>query len=227
VAIPAAHVRLYEEIFGLAGVLREPVLVFGYQEVRVVPGDDAPVEYAECDNLVELLARRGLHEVEVLDLYDARATLRYDMNRPVPASEHERFATLIDIGCLEHVFDTRQCLENCLGMIRVGGSYVLQTPVNGYFAHGFHVFSPEALLLAFELNGFDLVHKAYTTAGGEDVDDPAESADVLVWLVARKREAVPAFVVPQQSYWESYYREPDRPRRALIQERYWRDVSRL
>ena len=90
-------------------------------------------------SLTELLCSKG-HPVTTLDYFDSRADLRYDMNQPVPEGEHNRYGTLIDIGSLEHLFDTAGCLENCFRMVRPGGSYLLHTPINGYFGHGLHVF---------------------------------------------------------------------------------------
>ena len=61
---------------------------------------------------MQFIQNRGVKDFEVIDLFDSRATLNYDMNEPVPNREHGRYGSLLDIGCLEHVFDTRQCLEN-------------------------------------------------------------------------------------------------------------------
>src|SRR5262249_10824874 len=106
-------------------------------------------------SLSDLLRGRG-NSVVSLDLFDNRADLRYDMNQPVPQSEHNKYGTLIDIGSLEHVFDTAQCLENCFRMVRCGGHYLLHTPVNGYFGHGLHVFNPQGLMDCLDVNGFKI-----------------------------------------------------------------------
>jgi 2-polyprenyl-3-methyl-5-hydroxy-6-metoxy-1,4-benzoquinol methylase len=55
------------------------------------------------------------------------------MNRPVPESEHNKYGTMIELGSIEHVFDTAACIENCLRMVRKKGHYLLHTEVNGYF----------------------------------------------------------------------------------------------
>jgi hypothetical protein len=82
------------------------------------------------------LHNRGLREVAVLDLFDPRATLRYDMNAPVPESSTSATARC-STSAAWSVFDTRQCL-NCLRMVRPGGCYFLHTPVKGFFGHGLH-----------------------------------------------------------------------------------------
>jgi hypothetical protein len=155
-------------------------------------------------SLTELLRARG-NAVVSLDLFDSRAELRYDMNQPVPESERLKYGTLIDIGSLEHVFDTAQCLENCMRMVRRGGVYMLHTPVNGYYGHGLHVFNPQGLIDCFLANGFKIDYLKYSTKFGKAVADPSSAPDVLIWLVGRKEQNVPTFTCPQQKIWSSYY----------------------
>lgn len=183
-----------------------------------------PESYCHKD-LNALLQQRGLKDVHTLDLFDERATLRHDMNQQVAASEHGRYGTLIDIGSLEHVFDTRQCLENCLRLVRLGGHYLLHTPVNGYFAHGLHVFNPQGLIHALEGNGFEVIYKRYSTARGRVVDDPDRPGDILLWLVGRKVSEFDSFTPPQQSFWEDYYGAGDPQRRMKLQREYWASVK--
>jgi hypothetical protein len=155
-------------------------------------------------SLTELLRARG-NSVVSLDLFDSRAELRYDMNRPVPESEYQKYGTLIDIGCLEHLFDTAQCLENCMRMVRPGGHYLLHTPVNGYFGHGLHVFNPQGLIDCFGANGFKIVYVKYSTRLGKPISDPSSSPNVIAWIVGQKERDVPAFSCPQQKIWSDYY----------------------
>jgi hypothetical protein len=156
------------------------------------------------NSLTELLRARG-NSVVSLDLFDERAELRYDMNQPVPVSEHQKYGTLIDVGSLEHVFDTAQCLENCMRMVRCDGVYMLHTAVNGYYGHGLHVFNPQGLIDCFGANGFKIVYLKYSTNLGKQVPDPSAAPDVLIWLVGRKEQDVPVFTCPQQKIWSSYY----------------------
>ncbi len=177
---------------------------------KIHPDLEVPEEFRARD-IVELLRNRGLKDVSVIDLFDPRADKRYDMNQPVPAFEHERYGLLIDIGSLEHVFDTRQCVENLLRMVRPEGVYMLLTPVNGFFGHGLHVFNPEALTKALTLNGFEILLHRYSTQSGVPLEHPSQAPDTLVWLVARKREPLGRFVVPQQGTWETMYPRVDEP----------------
>jgi hypothetical protein len=167
------------------------------------PSPPIPTSF-QHNSLTELLRSRG-NSVVSLDLFDSRAELRYDMNHPVPESEHKKYGTLIDIGSLEHVFDTAQCLENCIRMVRCGGTYMLHTPVNGYYGHGLHVFNPQGLIDCFHANGFKIVYLKYSTKFGKPVSDPSAAPDVLIWLVGRKEQDIAAFTCPQQKIWSNYY----------------------
>src|SRR6185295_12231414 len=187
------HLPYYQEIFAIPGFLRDPILCFGFQEFE----KGASLDGKDYIDLGEYFAAQGLRATS-LDLHDPRSELRYDMNYAVPESEHDRYGTFLDIGSLEHVFDTRQCFESCLRMVKLGGHYLLHTPVNGYFAHGFHVFNPECLRGGLELNGFRVIYEKYSTVDGRPVGDPASPGDVLAWIVARKEREMDQFVCPQQ-----------------------------
>jgi hypothetical protein len=156
------------------------------------------------DSLTDLLAKRGFL-VTTLDHFDGRANLRYDMNRPVPQAEHNKYGTLIDIGSLEHLFDTAACMENCFRMVRLGGFYLLHTPINGYFGHGLHVFNPQGLMDCLVANGFKIAYLKYSTYKGKAVSDPSKHGNVVLWLVGKKEKDVPIFVCPQQTIWATDY----------------------
>ena len=203
------HAPYYLEIFSLPGFLADPLLVFGVQDIAkpAWPRRGAR-EFAPFDELGGYLRSRGLRQVVTMDRFDPRADLRYDFNDAVPANEHGRYATLIDIGCLEHVFDSRQCLENCLRLVRRDGHLLLHTPVKGYYGHGLHTFDPEGLLGALELNGFQVIYRKYTTSSGREVAVPDAFDDVLIWIVGRKIAEFDRFTSPQQSRWTRGYATP-------------------
>lgn len=197
VSVP--HLAYFKEVFAIPGFLRDPILCFGFQEF----GQGATLDGKHHRDLGEYFATLGLRGTS-LDLFDPRSELHYDMNEPVPEKEFDRYGTFIDIGSIEHVFDTRQCFENCLRMVAPGGHYLLHTPVNGYYAHGFHVFNPECLLGAIQLNGFRVIYEKYSTMDGIPVSDPS-TGWTLAWIVARKERAMGKFVCPQQGKWSSRY----------------------
>lgn len=175
---------------------------------RMPPSIRVPPSY-NVAGLSELLSARGVKEIDVLDLFDPRADLQLDMNKPIATDLHERYSTVIDVGSIEHVFDTRQCIENCLRLVRPGGFYFLVAPVKGWFGHGLHTFHPEALLKAVELNGFILKYERYSDIRGHALDHPGAAEHVLLWMVARKTCSISDFVIPQQSNWVEYYEQRD------------------
>jgi hypothetical protein len=233
-AIGRSHIPLYEEIFALPGFLTQPVLTFGFQEVFTTTASfDAvmkrwprppllsaarrlawilgglwhkvPDSFKQPD-LGRILAGYGISSVDVLDLFDERATYRFDMNQPVPDDLHGAYGTVIDIGSIEHVFDTRTCLENLFRMLKVGGHLLIHTPCNGYFGHGLHTFNPEAIRLAMEVNGFEIVYLAYSSKRGTRLRRPDQRKNVLLWIVGKKLTECPEFTPPQEGEWLSHYK---------------------
>ncbi len=196
-----ANLSLRRKIKKIKFALRRKWLAFlgrAHSDIEV------PQEF-QARNIVELLENRGIKDVNVIDLFDARANKRYDMNHPVPQSEHERYGLFMDIGSIEHLFDTRQCIENEIRMVRTGGTYMLHTNVNGYYEHGFHVFNPEALTKVLTLNGFEILYLRYSTPLCVPLESPSQARDVIIWLVARKLAPIADFILPQQGRWETWY----------------------
>jgi hypothetical protein len=163
-----------------------------------------PPEFASPTLTAVLKA--GGSSVDEIDLFDRRASIQLDMNYPVRPTSYEQYDTLIDIGSLEHVFDTRQAIDNCLRMIKVGGYYLLSTPVKGYFGHGFHTFNPDALRQAIVLNGFEICEEMFTDRFTTlRLLGHGHRAEASIWLLARKLEPLEAFVIPQQRLWAEFY----------------------
>lgn len=152
-----------------------------------------------------ILHRRGVRTVKTLDLFDARADHRHDMNLPLPENLAGRFGTVIDIGSLEHVFDTRTCFANLLALLRPGGHLMLHTPCRGFFDHGLHTLSPECILQALEINGCEIRWLRFSTAAGVPLNSPREAADVILWVIARRNQALSPFIIPQQGRWQPVY----------------------
>jgi hypothetical protein len=201
VGILEAHIPLYREIFAIPELLEDPVLLLGFQRIW---GDDLPADFRYRD-VVDLLAARGVGEVKTVDFFDERADLRYDLNQPVPEDQHERYASVLDIGTIEHVFDSRQCLESCLRMVRPGGHYFVVTPVHGYHRHGFHTFHPRFVSQALQLNGFEIRYLRFSSEEGEPLGRADEAENSLVWIVGRKTRPIDEFQVPQQEVWREMY----------------------
>jgi hypothetical protein len=208
-AVLRTHIELFREVFELPGVLAEPFLMLGFQTVS---GDDLPADF-DYPDLKQVLEARGLRDITTLDYFDPRADLRYDLNLPIPEQEHERYQTVFDVGTLEHVFDTRQALENCLRAVMIGGHYFLHTPVKGYFSHGLHTFHPRVMIRALAMNGFEVVYRQFSSRRGEPLENPREADDALVWVVGKKTAALESFRIPQQDRWGETYARQQQPTR--------------
>ena len=84
-----------------------------------------------------------------------RATHVHDMGTPIPDDLKGRYATIIDGGTLEHVFNIVQAFDNCADLIKPGGQIIHILPANNYLGHGFWQMSPELFFSLYsEANGF-------------------------------------------------------------------------
>ena len=118
----------------------------------------------DAPDLKALLEARGAN-VTTLDHFDERADLIHDLNLPVDTALHGRFDVLLDIGTIEHVFDTRQVLTTYLNLVRVGGHVCIHAPISGYCWHGLHTFHPTVLQDALNGNGCEIRNRAEHLAG--------------------------------------------------------------
>jgi hypothetical protein len=85
--------------------------------------------------------------------------IEHDMNTLVAPSFHEKYDAVIDGGTLEHIFNFPIAIENCMKMVKTGGSLFLFTPANNHMGHGFYQFSPELFFRIFSAeNGFKIVN---------------------------------------------------------------------
>lgn len=118
------------------------------------PEFDRSQEPAYCEEL--LIARFGSTQVESIDHSDyERATHIHDMNRPLPAGLKSRYDTVIDGGCLEHIYNAPQALWNCSELCRPGGQIIHVLPANNFCGHGFWQFSPELFFSLYsDKNGY-------------------------------------------------------------------------
>lgn len=188
---------LYRDLFPLLKGDDPPItsaLVMGRQLIA----DSMRGEYP-FPSVVDLFRSWGW-KADDLDLFDAGATFRHDLNTPVGCEETRDL--VFDVGTLEHVADSRTALRNYLGPVRVGGLLFLLTPVRGYFDHGLHTFSPEYILGTLELNGFDVESIWWCSERGEVLAGPGDSQDVLISVLARKTSPTPyPLRTVQQRYW--------------------------
>jgi hypothetical protein len=99
-----------------------------------------------ADRYVErlLLQHFGAHHVDSIDNSDyERATTIHDMNVPIPSNLEELYDTVIDGGCLEHIYNISQALRNCSLLCKPGGQILHVLPANNFCGHGFWQIFPE------------------------------------------------------------------------------------
>jgi hypothetical protein len=96
----------------------------------------------------------GAISVESFDNSDyENATHIADMNKPITI--YERYDTVIDGGCIEHVYNVPQALKNVSQMCVEAGQILHILPANNFCGHGFWQFSPELFFSLYsEANGY-------------------------------------------------------------------------
>lgn len=76
-----------------------------------------------------------------------------DMNQPLTI--HNHYDTIIDGGCIEHIFNVTQALKNVSQMCSKDGQILHILPANNFCGHGFWQFSPELFFALYsEQNGY-------------------------------------------------------------------------
>lgn len=206
--IMSGHVPFWRSILDVLGQgagFEKTWITMGVQDIpaqsRSEPGFDFPT-------LTELLQSRGA-VVRTLDLFDGRADIRHDLNLPLPPELHAQFDVLVDVGTIEHVFDTRQVFVNYLSLVKPGGHLCLHLPVSGYYRHGLHTFSPELVRGCLLGNGCEISFAEFSDFRGAEVDeDNLRGVDALMWVVAKKLHTIPEFRIPQQAGWREHYEPP-------------------
>jgi hypothetical protein len=95
-----------------------------------------------CEPL--LLKFYGASAVDSVDnsAFDG-APIIHDMNLTLPSNLEASYDTVIDGGCLEHIYNLPQALQNCSRLCKPGGQILHILPANNFCGHGFWQFSPE------------------------------------------------------------------------------------
>ena len=105
-----------------------------------------------ADTVLTLLGAESVYVTDV-SAYESPDFV-FDLNEPVDPVYHERFDTVLDVGTLEHVFDTAVALDSIRRMVKPGGSVVLVNPSSNVMDHGFYSISPTLYWDYFSANGF-------------------------------------------------------------------------
>lgn len=95
-----------------------------------------------CDQL--LRDQFGASKVDSVDFSEYEsASIIHDMNLPLPSQVVGHYDTVVDGGCLEHIYNVPQALLNCSSLCKPGGQILHMLPANNCCGHGFWQFSPE------------------------------------------------------------------------------------
>ena len=85
----------------------------------------------------------GVDSLETLDVSDyENADHIHDMNIQIPDKLVSRFDAIFNFGTTEHIFDTRQVLDNISRMLKPGGLVLHMVGATNRIGHGFYMFSP-------------------------------------------------------------------------------------
>lgn len=113
-----------------------------------------PVEKINyCEGFFKSLGNKILDSVDFSDFENAN--IIHDLNDEIDFNYHNKYDLVVDGGSLEHIFDFKTAISNCMNMVKEGGFFVGIFPVNNFPNHGFYQFSPELFFRCFsESNGF-------------------------------------------------------------------------
>jgi hypothetical protein len=93
----------------------------------------------------------GATSLKSLDYSDYEACdIVHDLSMPVSKELENRFDTVIDGGCLEHIFNAGEALANYMRMTRLHGHLILLTMANNHAGHGLYQFSPDFFYAALQ-----------------------------------------------------------------------------
>jgi len=176
------HVPHYNRLRNL-GAYRSPMLMLGQQEVRLgVP--------------MEAKAFFGVESYTTLD--PDGGDIRWDLGE---TDWGGRFATVMNLGTLEHIWDAHQAWSSALRMVLKDGVFITVSPVGGWENHGIHITDERFIRAFIQLNGFAISDYWLTRSNGEVIGAvERNNGDQLLWLLAEKREDVAEFSKPQQVF---------------------------
>jgi hypothetical protein len=117
---------------------------------------------------VAFFALLGL-KLYTMDISDYEgADYIHDLNNPIPDELNEMFDVVIDGGTMEHLFNTKQCLENITKMTKIGGTIIHLSPSNNTAGHAFYQFSPDLFFDYYFVNKFKKIKGMYVDMPGKE-----------------------------------------------------------
>lgn len=131
-----------------------------------------------------------------LDGGDLRRDLTGDMS-----DCHERFATVFNLGTIEHIWDAHAAWTNAAKCLALGGRFITVSPVGGYENHGIHITGWPFILDFFRRNGFEVLSRWMTRQDGTEIPAITRGGgNQLLWAVARRDRRVERFSPPQHVF---------------------------
>jgi SAM-dependent methyltransferase len=106
-----------------------------------------------CETLFQTCL--GSTSVDSIDVstYE-KATIIHDLNLAFNY-DGEKFDTIFDGGCLEHIYNIPEALKNLSKLCKIGGQILHVLPTNNQCGHGFWQISPELFFTLYsEKNGY-------------------------------------------------------------------------
>jgi SAM-dependent methyltransferase len=174
----------------------------------------------------------GFRNAHSLDAFDAdKPTILHDMNKPIPEQYKNKYDVVFDVGSMEHVFDVKHFVQNCVEMTKENGVLVIYDALMGWHNECFYNFQTPFFFDVFRANGFDEIGvylnyfpKYHDFGKKKTVWQRFEYGDrpkfrkagynTHVIFFARKTKTLPEFVVPMQGYYAEYYKDFEKAQAA-------------
>jgi SAM-dependent methyltransferase len=170
---------------------------------------------------------RMLHfdKAESLDAFDAdKPTILHDMNKPIEEIHKGQYDLVFDIGSMEHVFDVRMFVQNCIEMVKPGGTLMIYDAMLGWHNECFYNFQTPFFFDVFRANGFEDISvylnyfPKYHDFGelrtewrrfeyGDRPKFRKRNHNTHILFIGKRAKVLPEFVIPMQGYYAEYYKD--------------------
>ena len=160
-----------------------------------------------------------------MDISDyENADIVFDLNKKIPKKNYGQYSAIFDFGSLEHIFDTKQVLDNLNQMLIPEGRILHSVPATNRIGHGYYMFSPIIFYDYYTANKFaDLsaylletgsgdpsfqkwkVYKYYYDSYVSIASSFMSPGGVGTFFIANKKRDSVSGVVPQQGQFKRLY----------------------
>lgn len=179
-----------------------------------------PNHYMDVKDLYKMM---GYQSLETLDAFENdRPDMQWDLCTPIPATWHNRYDVVFDIGVLEHTCDIFQALENVANLVKPGGWMILYlpmvSPINSCLYHpnppfyfdilaknGFHNFDAWINWMPDWDQQNDIRTIWLNYQYNDDVYIWRPRYYTVMWFMAQKREHVGNFQLVLQNFYKEWH----------------------